>query len=227
MAQPIKKWMPNKAYYRAYRPKPDPAKDRIVEQAVFHWSDELDQLANDLSSLQLRSLRPNKTGRKINVRMKVGKKTLAFSVFPYQLKSCDFRTFQSLLQEVVMIVLGKMKLKFEGEEIRVSKAVEERAKLLFRRKYRKEMWFGSSVGFIAADYVRQRVSREGEFAAFYQAVLDFERQGKLDVNFDGHQVKRALDQYKEMAVHALRHGARLDDMQTILDEAVVQVTLEC
>jgi len=64
------------------------------------------------------------------------------------------------------------------------------------------------------------------FAAFHERILTFVRDGALDKSYDSHQVKRALEQYRDMAVHALSHGARLDEMQTILDEAVVLVTLE-
>ncbi len=233
MSQPIAKWMPDKASYRPYAMSPfTPRKARILALAAKAWDGEIQQFARDLDAIQLTSLHPNKTGRKVSVRARFGSKSVGFSVFPYEGGDNDYRTFRSLLEEVAGILLKKLKVPcHDGKSRGVTEAVGNAA---------KEMFEAQGLGPDAREYfgslcakpmlvvrVKALVLDGGGFGAFFKAVTTFVRNGGLDADYDRHQTVRALEQYKTMALHALRHGARLDDMQTILDEAVVQVTLEC
>lgn len=224
---PMAKWMPDKASYYPKRLTTTPHKDQILARAVRCWDRTIRKFAQDLDDIQIVSLRPNRTGRKINVRARIGGRSATFSVFPYQTKTNDFRTPDSLLQEVTILLSKRVKVTDDGEEKDIVAAIAWRADLLGQQSTKKEYFGPAYAEPVLADRVRTLVPDGGGFSDFHRAVTDFVKQGKLDENFDGHQVKRALDQYKDMALHALRHGARLDDMQTILDEAIVQVTLEC
>jgi hypothetical protein len=231
MSQPIAKWIPGRATYRRTASTSSPAERRVAAKAAAWQATPIAEFAEVIDGIQVRSLRPNKTGRKIQVRARVAGKAVSFSVFPYEGSSNDRRTFGSLLREVSILLLNKLSLQVtydDGTRMGLLEAVSKKARLLAEIGLLPRTYVPHDLTESAVEArIREHVRRDGGLADLFRKVSDFVAKGSLDDNYDRHQSVRALDQFKTMALHALRHGARLDDMQTILDEAVVQVTLEC
>ena len=211
------------------RPTPtDKVRSQFMVRAASQHQGALGDLIRAMGEIEVRSMKPNKTGRKINLRVRFMGKAMGFSVFPYEGKGTRARSADSLAEEVAIVLLGK------GGEEGLSSAVAKTAGILLKEAKGWIDWAGKDLGSIyfgtyhansfLADWMRDQIP--SGFLDFVKAVNSFVGSGSLDKDFDAHQVKRSLSQYKDMALHALRHGARLDDMQTILDEAVVEVTME-
>lgn len=225
MSQPIKHQMTPRGSYDPYVSRPTPTdkiRDRFMSRAADRHRDDLVELARSMGDIEVRSMKPNKTGRKINLRVRVGGKAMGFSVFPYEAKGTRSRTADSLAEEVATVLLQKT-------EYELPSTVSKTAEIMFKEsragKDPGNVHFGTyhSNSFLA-DWMQYHVPPG--FLDFVRAVNSFVGAGSLDKGFDAHQVKRALGQYRDMALHALRHGAKLDEMQTILNEAVVEVTME-
>ena len=231
MANFIKKWMPDKGTYDPRYSQPSVEQQEALATAARKLRNELVTFAQELGSIDIRSMKVNKTGRKINVRARMGGRSVGFSVFPYEEKSVRPRTLGSLAVEVCGALLSKREVTVRGEKVNLRDAFTEEAKQAAERDgdvvYFGHHYVDPEIGNrLALILMWNEVSTDG-LDDFLRKIHALVNGGKLDAAFDKHQGGRAIEQFRDMAAQSLLHGVRIQDLHTALDEALVQVTLEC
>jgi len=144
MPQSIRKY---RASYLSRRQSVTSSEKRVLKQAVLKWRNEVRELAEALSGIRITAVKPNRTGRRIDVRARIGGRVASFSVCPFQGKANDWRTFDCLWQEVALIQLKRLEVEYFGpngniQRVKVAWAVAEEAKRLHLEATGSQNFFG-------------------------------------------------------------------------------------
>lgn len=175
-----------------------------------------------LSDITVTKLSPNKTGRKICVRSKVSGKAFSFTVFPYEGLAIDpkLRSVNGLRNELIEHIVKKESLFF--------KTVSDSARktLLKGSDYYESMFSKQgSILNVLKQYLLQMSPYEG-VENLHKAVCTFVSEGRHLANFNLHQSTKATENFREIALHAMRHGAKFEDLLSVLQEEAVRVTMD-
>lgn len=201
---------------------------KAIEDAIITFDDEINEITRNLRGLTVVSLAPNKTGRIVVAKCRVGGIIIKFSVRPFEatLKSPRPRTWMCLLEELSSAIADRNHGAKKSLVSRIGNEVENIWKIRFSNGS-----IGRPGNWTVRSPLRHAIRKEygllpagvGDLA---KTVNDFVEKGGLTGTSDRYQVEKALENFKRMAVHALRHGATLTQLEDAVSESIVLETME-
>jgi len=219
-------------YLRTYQHTSPPASDyeraaEFVIQSVFRkplWADSVQSAATALMKAVPGRARPNPTGNKADVQVKVGDVKYTLHFCPYEGRR-EPRTI-GLMKEEAMKSFAKSF--FQKNDL-----IAQFLKTAAVEKNHVESKLGLTVYIHHVSWeVRFLMDLEVLLAGKPNAIdaavseaFQFIQNGGLNKKFSKHQTKRAYSVLKEGAIHAFQHGGDFDEMVTILREALTEVVM--
>jgi len=232
MNAPIKKVIAGNGAYRPYRPKPHSSRvERLSHQLLDSvLADEYLEFRDAIANIEVIKLSSNRTGRLVSVRARVLGRSAGFSLRPYQnpnLTTMTERTIRSILSEVTDVLIRRS---LPGAKT----ALREKSMLnalsnTVRPHLSEREYFGPAV---ATTVIDERLGEDFALPGFpgpgrlHEALTEFVRGGGISKSFMSHQRVRAIENFRQMACHAFKNGATLEDMRQALEEEMVRATME-
>lgn len=211
-----------------YRPGPAGTRNcRDIVEAVLDeepGTELLREFVRGVEEMRVDDLSANKTGRRISVKARIFGRRIRFSIMPYQHSAGSYRprTLGSITEELVSILSSKA---LKGSPSLGDHSVLESVYRLSRDG--DHLSAGrAAIKDVITDRVHGRLMQAGSVVRLHAALTQFVSCGGHLKNFDAHQRGKAMEQFREMAVHALRHGSTLDELKQALDEEMVRATME-
>lgn len=231
MSSPIKKVIPGSRVYRPYRPKPDRAVDEYIDRVLGRDLEaEYLEFFEAIHDLEVLSMAPNKTGRLVVAKLKVLGRPFKMSLCPYG-QNHSSRSLGSVVDEVIEALAKKP---LPGSKTRLSKtSLLQLVSDTVRPMLQSKEYCGHSVimtslsqGLVPDFVVPSALGPAPGPALLHRALTEFVSSGRHLGNFQDHQRKRAIDNFRQMACHAFKNGAALEDMVKALEEEMVRATME-
>lgn len=226
---PMKKPIPGPGKFVPYRPKPhtDSAGRKIRRIITGPMEKEFLELCDALTGLEVRRVVANKTGRKVHAFVCVLGHSEKISVSPFEGLGLAERTVDSVAEELLETFARKP---LKGAETGL--AGDSMVKLvsdLAHEDAAEGEYFGYAVIMtVLSGELARRIPnyRNSGIGRLQRAVSDFVSSGGHLGNFDSHQKTKAMESFRQMACHAFKHGATLEDMTKALEEEMVRATME-
>lgn len=211
--------------YRPYRPPP-PGRvgDHIVRVLDGDLEGEYQEFLAAIRGLGLSGVSANKTGRRVLAKLRVLGHSMKMSLPPYD--ETGARTVGSVVDEIAEFLSlrtlagSKTRLHQKPMSQMIADAVTP---LLSEGEY-----CGRSVvaTVLSREVVEPAIYRAPGPVALHRALTEFVSSGGHLGNFESHQRSKAIDSFRQMACHAFKNGATLEDMIKALEEEMVRATME-
>lgn len=180
--------------------------------------------------------RPNATGRKVSGTIDFSGYRVKVSLCLTQTRGSGNRTDDSLLTEVIDILLAKVDFDLRRSKIGASSLdvgrfpvcafsglLNEIADLKRQRDPSDGAYFNIAV---ARDILASEVIQApGSLSKVIREFRDISESGAAITNFSSHEAGKALKDFKKCALHALSNGMDIEVLDRTLREALVEVTI--
>lgn len=213
---PMRKVMQPAGSFRPAYAGPRTPDERVILDAIGRLEGEFFGLMDDIRGMYDISLRANKTGRRIEVRARrAGGRLVRFTVAPYEGIDDRQRTPKGLLSEVFGSLARRQGLfKLVADEARDVSG----EKKYFSHSMVSRILLREALASLPPD--------EGGPQRLHDAVRAFVSAGGHLGNFDEHQRTKAMEAFRSSALHAMRHGSRLEDLIAAVHEEMVRATMD-
>lgn len=180
--------------------------------------------------------RPNGTGRKVTGIVDFSGYQVTMSLHLIQAQGDGRRTDDSLLTEVMEILLSRVELDSRRAKARGSSPeswdhplsafillLREIGEMKRQRDPADGAYFNLNV---ARDILTSElVKHPGDLAKVIHGFRAVSDSGAASANFSNHEASKAAKDFKKCALHALSNGMDVEVLETILKEALVEVTI--
>ena len=222
---PMKKTPQQAGTFRPFRPGVDDDLDwRIRSVLADELWDEYEEFCNFISWMEVLSVSANKTGRKIHIRVRSLGRVVKLSLSPYQSGDRRPRTLSSVTEEIVGTYSRKP---IRGAVTRIGgDSLVSLVNGVIRTKSERSAGYFYISSVLLGEVLDRLVRNGGGVDRVHKALTEFVRAGSHLENFSSHQCKKAVESFREMACHAFKHGATMDDLTVALQEEMVRATME-
>jgi hypothetical protein len=204
------------------------AKEYATELVLNHqwWKDRIDNFVKHVENARLSQPVPNHSGRAANISLKLTSKWKILLPFAAEERGSNVRTQRAMMEEAWIAI---------GRAIPAGAGINDSWRLCQEWNAQIKAKFGcdhvspshTDMEIAVVDTIKKRI--QGKLTAVDRAVAtvhEFLLSGGLEEKFTSHQTARAMEALKASAVHAFKHGGKLDDMITLLNECLVESTME-
>lgn len=226
---PMIKTIPGTGTFNPHRPTP-PSEDvdRILRWAFDReLRSELLEIRDAAAGVDVVRLEPNPTGRRILARLSVLGRVRKVSISPFEGRHSDPRTAESILEELVISLVHKP---LAGSRTRLAKrSFVLLAQDAVNPKLGDGRWASQwCIMSVLMEELQSKIVRLDTTGVgrLHREVEGFVSSGRHLSNYEAHQRKKAIESFRQMACHAAKNGASLEDLEEALKEEVVRATLE-
>ena len=188
-----------------------------------------DVLSRDVSGLEVKSVAANKTGNKVDVKVRVGGRAKTLHLCTEEYSNSRSRTAATVAEEALRQILegtGADGKPCSDWNLRVVNLIQKDASETLKGK--TEGWFhlaNHDVECFVVRHVFALYAQKG-LERVFAAYQDYMAKGGVAQNRNAHQTKRAMDAVRNAAAHAFEHGADIEDIVTAVRETLVKGVLE-
>jgi hypothetical protein len=222
----------NMPYFRSIDIECDRAINKVIR--CDEWERAINSIAFYLSEIEFIDIKPNKTGRKLNVKFRYRKRIVRASVSLYegQLKT---RSLNGLMYEILpkmfkydlISMYGvKSKSKKFKNQTSVFAAFHDSVYEKFRQETRTGAMWQSYIQWRYVKAISSALLRKpGNTKILLNHVLNNINSREITNVHNSHQYKRAMVGFRQMTSAAFKYGASIDRLEEILKEELVRCTM--